>query len=124
MTAPCRCPGWLVVRMRDYLDTTHPRTDESTAPLWPNRALGGSRRRGRLAVAPLDFSEPVDTTAFYRNVLRHALEAVGLPASRSATDEAPAVEGVRLHDYADLRVMPTSACKSLQTGVIGVSGSA
>jgi integrase/recombinase XerD len=28
----------------------------------------------------------------------------------------------RIHDYADLRVMPTSACKSLQTGVISVSG--
>jgi hypothetical protein len=27
-----------------------------------------------------------------------------------------------MHDYADLRVMPTSAWKSLQTGVIGVSG--
>jgi hypothetical protein len=29
---------------------------------------------------------------------------------------------MRVHDYADLRVMPTSAWKSLQTGVIGVSG--
>ena len=28
----------------------------------------------------------------------------------------------RPYDYADLRVMPTSAWKSLQTGVIGVSG--
>jgi hypothetical protein len=33
--------------MRDYLDNTHPRADELTAPLWPNRALDGSRRRGR-----------------------------------------------------------------------------
>ena len=35
--------------MRDYLDDTHPRADELTAPLWPNRALDGSRPRGRLA---------------------------------------------------------------------------
>ena len=54
-------------------------------------------------VAPLDFSEPVDTTAFYKNVLQPALAAVGLPASTPATTledgtPVPAVEGVRLHD--------------------------
>jgi integrase len=91
-------PGWLAERMRDYIDNTHPRAGEPAAPLWPNRPVGGSRRRGRLAVAPLDFSEPVDTGAFYKNVLRPALEAVGLPASRPATNDAPAVRGVRLHD--------------------------
>lgn len=100
-------PGWLGERMFDYLATTHERADEPTAPLWPNRALGGSRRRGRLAVATLDFSEPCDMGAFYKNVFRPALEAVGLPASRPATTrddevgnrvEVPAVEGVRLHD--------------------------
>ena len=89
--------------MANYLATTHQRADEPTAPLWPNRALGGSRRRGRLAAAPLDFSEPVDTGAFYKNLLRPALEAVGLPASRPARlgDDGkviPAVRGVRLHD--------------------------
>ena len=46
----------------------------------------------------MDFSEPVDTGAFYKNLLRPALEAVGLPASRPATKDAPAVQGVRLHD--------------------------
>jgi integrase len=46
----------------------------------------------------LDFSEPVDIGAFYKNLLRPALEAVGLPASRPATKDAPAVRGVRLHD--------------------------
>jgi integrase len=91
-------PGWLAERMRDYLDNTHPRRHEAAAPLWPNRALGGARRRGCRAVAPLDFSEPVDTGAFYKNLLRPALEAVGLPASRPATKDAPAVQGVRLHD--------------------------
>jgi integrase len=91
-------PGWLAERMRDYLDNTHPGADEPSAPLWPNRALGGARRRGCRAVAPLDFSEPVDMGAFYKNLLRPALDAVGLPASRPATKDAPAVQGVRLHD--------------------------
>ncbi|WP_123025108.1 site-specific integrase [Mycolicibacterium stellerae] len=84
--------------MRDYLDTVHPRSDERTAPLWPNRALGGARRRGCRAIAPLDFTEPVDPGAFYKNLMRPALEAVGLPASRPATKDSPAVQGVRLHD--------------------------
>jgi integrase len=91
-------PGWLAERMRDYLDKTHLRSDDPTAPLWPNRALGGARRRGCRAVAPLDFSEPVDIGAFYKNLLRPALEAVGLPASRPATKDVPPVQGVRLHD--------------------------
>jgi integrase len=90
-------PGWLAERMAAYL-AEHPRADEPSAPLWPNRALGGARRRGCRAVAPLDYSEPVDTTAFYKNVQRPALEAVGLPASRPASADAPAVRGVRLHD--------------------------
>jgi len=47
--------------------------------------------------------------AFYNNLLRPDLEAVGLQASRPATKDTPAVRGVRLHDYADLRVMPMLA---------------
>lgn len=89
--------------MADYLADDHERADEPTAPLWPNRALGGARRRGCRAVAPLDYSEPVDPGAFYKNLFRPALEAVGLPASRPAyTDDdgnaVPATVGVRLHD--------------------------
>jgi integrase len=101
-------PPWLTERMAAYLapgteGAHHPSAEEPSAPLWPNRALGGARRRGCRAVAPLDYSEPVDTTAFYKNVLRPALAAVGLPASTSATTlddgtPVPAVEGVRLHD--------------------------
>jgi integrase len=56
-------PGWLAERMCDHL-AEHPRRHEPTALLLPNRALGGARRRGCRAVAPLDFSEPVDTGAF------------------------------------------------------------
>jgi integrase len=91
-------PPWLAARMADYLAQSHPRAHEPTAPLWPNRALGGARRRGCRAIAPLDYTEPCDMGAFYKNVLRPALAAVGLPASRPATKEAPAVQGVRLHD--------------------------
>jgi hypothetical protein len=35
--------------------------------------------------------------AYYKNLPKPALEAVGLPASRPATDDTPAIEGVRLH---------------------------
>lgn len=84
--------------MANYLADDHERADEPTAPLWPNRVLGGARRRGCRAVAPLDYSEPVDTGAFYKNLFRPALEAVGLPASRPATADNPAVLGIRLHD--------------------------
>jgi integrase len=108
-------PPWLATRMADYL-AEHPYGNpksanyQPTAPLWPNRALGGARRRGCRAVAPLDYAEPIDTGAYYRNLLRPALEAVGLPASRPATKAItradgslteparPAIQGVRLHD--------------------------
>lgn len=91
-------PPWLAVRMFDYLETKHVRADEPTAPLWPNRALGGSRRRGCRAIAALDYSEPVDPGGCYKNLFRPALEDVGLPASRPATADAPAIQGVRMHD--------------------------
>jgi len=90
-------PSWLAVRMADYLND-HPAANTPDAPLWPNRALGGARRRGCLAVAPLDYTEPCDMGAFYKNLFRPALEANGLPASRPATAGAPATQGVRLHD--------------------------
>ena len=76
-------PGWLAVRLGDYL-ASHPRRDEATAPLWPNRVLGGSRSKGQLTAVPLDFSEPVEPTGFYKNVLKPALRANGLPASTPA----------------------------------------
>lgn len=96
-------PPWLAIKLADYLDNTHPTPNTPTAPLWPNRALGGARRRGCRAIAPLDYTEPVDMGALYKNLFRPALEAVGLPASRPATKGTdgtplPAVQGVRLHD--------------------------
>ncbi|HTX55238.1 MAG TPA: site-specific integrase [Candidatus Baltobacteraceae bacterium] len=91
-------PPWLATKLVDYLANTHPRGTEALAPLWPNRALGGARRRGCRAAAPLDFTEPCDMGTYYKNLLKPAFEAVGLPASRPATDDTPAVEGVRLHD--------------------------
>lgn len=91
-------PPWLATRLVDYLANMHPRSAETRAPLWPNRALGAARRRGCRAVASLDFTEPCDMGAYYKNLLKPALEAVGLPASRAATADTPAVEGVRLHD--------------------------
>ena len=52
----------------------------------------------------LDWSEPCDLQGLQSKVIRPALEAVGLPASRP-----DGTKGVRMHDYADLRVMPTFA---------------
>jgi integrase len=92
-------PPWLAGRMADYLATDHPRTDEPTAPLWPSRNNGGGyRAKGERYAVPLDWSQPLAIGTFYDTILKPALEAVGLPASRPATTDAAAVRGVRLHD--------------------------
>lgn len=96
-------PGWLAERMADYLTHTHPRADEPTAPLWPSRKTGGSRRKGSLAVSEHDWTRPVAFSTLYETVFKPAMEAVGLPISkpaRTAEDgtEIPATKGVRLHD--------------------------
>jgi integrase len=47
---------------------------------------------------------------FYDAILKPALVAVGLPASRPATDAAPASRGARLHDLRHtFAVLPLSA---------------
>ncbi|WP_413783627.1 tyrosine-type recombinase/integrase [Mycolicibacterium chubuense] len=92
-------PPWLARRMADYLATDHPRADEPTAPLWPSRKNGGGYRpAGERYAVPLDWSQPLALGTFYDTILKPALEAVGLPASRPATKDAPATRGVRLHD--------------------------
>lgn len=47
---------------------------------------------------PLDWSQPMAMGTFYDTIMKAALEAIGLPASRPATPATPAVRGVRLHD--------------------------
>lgn len=92
-------PPWLATHMADYLAEVHPRADEATAPLWPSRNNGGGyRAKGERYAVPLDWSQPLAMGAFYDTILKPALEAVGLPASRPATADAPATRGVRLHD--------------------------
>jgi hypothetical protein len=44
---------------------------------------------------PLDWSQPVAMGTFYDTIMKPALEAIGVPASRPATDDTPAVRGVR-----------------------------
>lgn|SRR5574337_477708 len=91
-------PDWLAERMVDYL-TEHPRAGELTAPLWPSRKNGGSYRpKGQRYAVPLDWSQPLSMGTFYDTIMKPALEAVGLPASRPASKDAPALRGVRLHD--------------------------
>jgi integrase len=92
-------PAWLAGRMADYLTTDHPRANESTAPLWPSRNNGGGyRAKGERYAVPLDWSQPLAMGTFYDTILKPALEAVGLPATRPASTDAPATRGVRLHD--------------------------
>lgn len=67
-------PPWLAMRLVDYLAFMHSRAAEPHAPLWFNRVLGGARRRGCRAVAALDFTEPCDMGAYYKNLLKPALE--------------------------------------------------
>ena len=73
-----------------------------------NATAGWGRHKGSQATTRLDWSEPCDLQGLQSKVIRPALEAVGLPASRPGGTKA-----VRMHDYADLRVMPTSARSSL-----------
>ncbi|MFN6544471.1 hypothetical protein [Mycolicibacterium nivoides] len=103
-------PGWLAVKLADYLANVHPSTDPA-APLWPSRA-DQSARAGQSAGqwrTALDWSVPVELGTFYRNAFAHALAAVGLPVTtpakparerRDGTTElaTEAVAGVRLHD--------------------------
>jgi len=96
-------PPWLAARMADYI-AEHPRASEPTAPLWPRRLPGGARYKGEPAAVRFYWYEPCDLNGLQSTVIRPALEAVGLPASRPATmleDGAvlPAVKGFRLHDW-------------------------
>jgi integrase len=86
-------PSWLAERMGRYL-AEHPRADEQTAPLLPRRFVGGARRKGERAEVRLDWSEPCDLQGLQSKVIRPALEAVGLPASRP-----DGTKGVRMHDF-------------------------
>lgn len=98
-------PDWLAERMADYLADTHPHAADPAAPLWPSRKNGGGyRAKGQRYAVPLDWSEPVAIGTFYDTIIKPALEAVGLPASRPAVPATatalavPATRGVRLHD--------------------------
>ncbi|WP_336584342.1 site-specific integrase [Mycolicibacterium tusciae] len=94
-----KLPPWLSAKFVDYVQKTHPRSDEPTAPLWPSRKNGGGyRAKGQRYAVPLDWSQPLAMGAFYDTIFKPALEAVGLPASRPATATKPAVRGTRLHD--------------------------
>ncbi|WP_308160109.1 hypothetical protein [Mycolicibacterium goodii] len=105
--------------MADYLADTHPRADEPTAPLWPSRKNGGGyRAAGERYAVPLDWSQPLAVGVFYDTIMKRALEAIGLPASRPATSATatasarPAVRGVRVHD-----LRHTAAVLYLSAGV-------
>ncbi|WP_261781659.1 site-specific integrase [Rhodococcus sp. BP-332] len=104
-------PPWLAERMRAYV-VDRPNADDPAAPLWPSRGVGGARRAGQAAVAPLDWSEPIHLSTFYNTILRPAYAAAGLPVSQPATGTQPARLGVRLHD-----LRHTFATMQLMAGV-------
>ena len=55
------------------------------APLWPRRLPGGARAKGSKATGTVnrfDWSEPCDLQGLQAKVIRPALAAVGLPATR------------------------------------------
>jgi integrase len=89
-------PVDLAARLQTYLTATHPRASEPAAPLFPGRLKGGHTHGAQTAATrptgTPNWSEPVEPSLFYKNVLKPALMAAGLPAS------APGVKGVRLHD--------------------------
>jgi integrase len=98
-------PSWLAEKLRIYLSETHPRADDPTAPLWPSRKNGGGyREKGARYAVPLDWSEALAMGSFYDTIMKPALEAIGLPATRpaiTATETEPArppQRGVRVHD--------------------------
>jgi integrase len=92
-------PPWLAARMVAYLASTHEAADSPKAPLWPRRLPGGARRKGVAAPVRFNYTTPMDLNSVQSMVIRPALEAVGLPASRPATPNTPAVKGFRLHDW-------------------------
>jgi integrase len=106
-------PPWLAAKLAAYLGyratpptaatpattVTHPHANVPNAVLWPRRL------RGNHVIKPkLDWSAPLDLNGLQGKLVRPALEAIGLPASRPAATaedgtEQPATKGVRLHDF-------------------------
>ena len=88
-------PAWLNARLTAYL-SSHPGQDDPAAPLFPGKLPGGhthgTRNAATRALGTPDWSAPVEPSLFYKNVLKPALRAAGLPVS------APGEKGVRLHD--------------------------
>jgi integrase len=91
-------PPWLATRLAAYLADTHPASNNPTAVLWPRRLHGN-----HVIKPQLDWSVPLDLNGLQSKIIRPALEAIGLPASRpprTADDGTPVsvTKGVRLHD--------------------------
>ena len=81
-------PSQIAEALHAYL-ATHPNNTNPDAPLFPNRKRGGythgergSIKADSAAHGSLDWSEPIEPRAFYRNVYLPTLVGVGLPKSR------------------------------------------
>jgi integrase len=67
--------SWLADDLGAYL-ADHPNRGVPTAPLFPNRQRGGTPNRA------LDWSEPVEPGALYKNLFKPAVAAVGIAPTR------------------------------------------
>jgi integrase len=70
--------SWLAGALDVYLRTTHPRGSEPDAPLFPHRHHG----RRQTADSKLDWNQPIEPNAFYKNVFIPAVARAGLPPTR------------------------------------------
>ncbi len=96
-------PGWLAVKMADYLANEHPHgqvgSDDyrADAPLWPSRKNGGGyRAEGVRYAVPFDWTSPLYMETFGQTIFKPALAVAGLPVSDTKSGQV--VSGVRLHD--------------------------
>ena len=55
---------WLAARIVDYLAETHPRANEPSAPVWPEREATVVARVGTRRQIAYDWTEPVDMGRF------------------------------------------------------------
>jgi integrase len=79
--------------LRNYLRNTHMRSDNPSAPLFPNPKVGAAGRATGFPWRSFDWSAPVEMQNFYRNHFKPAVKRAGLK-----DDKGRPFVNVRLHD--------------------------
>jgi integrase len=77
--------GWLAEDLNEYIEA-HPLGRQPNTPLFPNRRVGGythgTKHPGTPRQGDLDWTKPIEPSAFYRNVFKPAVRRAGLPPTR------------------------------------------